>query len=41
VREVIFTEFEAATTVGIGLTRPVCPVPSIWSAGRLVLDFHL
>lgn len=40
VREVIFTEFEGATTVGIGLTRLVCPVPSIWLGGRLVLDFH-
>ena len=40
VREVIFTEFEGATTIGIGLTRLVCPVPSIWAEGRLVLDFH-
>ena len=40
VREVIFTEFEGATTIGIGLTRLVCPVPSIWPEGRLVLDFH-
>lgn len=39
VREVIFTEFEGATTVGIGLSWQVCPVPSFWPGGRLVLDF--
>lgn len=39
VREVVFTEFEGATTVGIGLSRQVCPVLSLWPDGRLVLDF--
>jgi hypothetical protein len=41
VREVIFTEFEGATTVGIGLSRVVCPRVEILSGGRLVLDFQL
>jgi hypothetical protein len=39
VREVVFEEFEGATTVGIGLSRLVCPTLSIQSGGRLVLDF--
>lgn len=39
VREVVFEEFEGATTVGIGLTRLICPTLSIQSGGRLVLDF--
>ena len=39
VREVVFHEFEGATTVGIGLTRLICPTLSIQSGGRLVLDF--
>ena len=41
VREVVFTEFEAATTVGIGLSRLVCPQVEILTGGRLVLDFYL
>lgn len=39
VRDVLFLEFEGATTVGIGLTRLICPTVSIQSGGRLVLDF--
>lgn len=41
VREVVFTEFEGATTIGIGLSRLVCPQVEILTEGRLVLDFYL
>lgn len=40
IREVVFTEFEGATTVGIGLSRLVCPQVEILPEGRLVLDFY-
>ena len=40
VREVVFDEFEGATTVGIGLSRVVCPQVETLDAGRLVLDFY-
>ena len=41
VREVVFTEFEAATTVGIGLSRLICPQVEILPEGQLVLDFFV
>ena len=40
VREIVFTEFEGATTVGVGLSRLVCPQVEILIGGRLVLDFY-
>ena len=40
VQEVVFTEFEGATTVGIGLSRLVCAKLEILTGGRLVLDFY-
>ena len=36
----MFEEFEGATTVGMRLSRLVCPTVSIQSGGRLVLEFH-
>lgn len=41
VKEVVFDEFEGATTIGIGLSRLVCPQVEIMDGGRLVLDFFI